>query len=194
MYFSAIRLQKQYKEKLKSIASLNIPIFFVGMMGSGKTTIGRIVAQTLDYNFLDMDSRIEIAEGMSIKKIFEEMGENYFREKEMKMLNNLTKKTNTVISCGGGVFTFEDNIQTINGNGISIFLNVSHQILEKRLTNDKKRPILKGTQSVAEILEARMPFYKKAQITVDITKSDIKTNVIQCIEALDQYTKNKNYA
>lgn len=194
MYFSAIRLQKQYKDKLESIASLNIPIFFVGMMGSGKTTIGRIVAQMLNYHFLDMDSRIEIADGRTVKKIFSEMGESYFRQKEADLLNLLIKKTNTVISCGGGVFIFESNIQKINDHGISVFLNVSQQIIEARLANDKKRPLLQGMQTISEIMEARILFYKKAQIIIDITKQDIKTNVIQCVEALHQYRQQRLYA
>ena len=106
---------------------------------------------------------------------------------EKELLASLVKIKHTVISCGGGVFMYQENIDSINRNGISLFLNVNPSIILQRLATDKNRPLLKGNKSPAQILEERLPFYKQAKVSVNIEKSDIKTNVINCIESLYCY-------
>ena len=169
------------------IKNCNMPIFFVGMMGSGKTTIGKGIAQILGFKFIDMDTIIEANEKLTIKEIFEQNGEAYFRKKEFELLQEIVKKKNVVISCGGGVFTFEENIKIINENGVSVFLNVDAEILQKRLKHDTTRPMLKNGNSVFEILQKRLPFYKQAKVIVEFKKSEVKNNVLQCIESLNSY-------
>jgi shikimate kinase len=169
--------------ELTHVQSTNTPLFFVGMMGSGKTTIGRIVAQILQYDFVEMDTVIEERLGISIKEIFQNSGEAYFRKEEKKLLEEICLKQKCVISCGGGVFTNAENIEKISKSGIAIFLNVSSRVLEKRLSGDEKRPLLQEN-SIHKILLKRIPFYTQAHIMVDLAVSNLEKNVCQVIEEI----------
>lgn len=176
------------EEDLSFVASCRKPIFLIGMMGSGKTTIGKVLAQVLQRNFIDMDSEIEGQKHMTISEIFAKYGEKYFRNKERGLLKQLVLIDNAVISCGGGVFTFQRNIDLINQHGIAIFLNVDIKIIEKRLKNDVKRPILlQGSPS--EILEKRLKFYNQAKVVLEIKKNNVQGISTNCIKALVNYLK-----
>jgi shikimate kinase len=186
MFFNTVSIQKKYFIEIAKIQSTNIPLFFVGMMGSGKTTLGRIVAQVLQYDFIEMDMVIEERLGISIKEIFENYGEEYFRKEEKKLLEEICLKQKCVISCGGGVFTNSENIEKISKSGIAIFLNVSSRVLEERLSGDEKRPLLKEN-SIHKILLKRIPFYTQAHVMVDLVVSNLEKNVCQVIEEIYRY-------
>jgi shikimate kinase len=183
MFFNTVSIQKKYFIEISHIQSTKTPLFFVGMMGSGKTTLGRIVAQILQYEFIEMDIVIEAKLGISIKEIFQNYGEAYFRTEEKKLLDEICLKQNCVISCGGGVFTNYENIETIGKFGISIFLNVSSKVLEERLSGDDKRPLLQET-SIHKILLKRIPFYAQAHVMVDLAVSNLEKNICQVIEEI----------
>jgi|ERR1051326_9169529 shikimate kinase len=148
-------------------------IFLLGYMGSGKSTIGKELAEKLKMDFIDFDTYIETKEKKSVSEIFEKEGEEKFRELEKKHLNEIIKKDNAVISLGGGTPCFNNNIETINKNGISIYLQMSVNALVKRLINAKrKRPLIKEMNEVdlkffiATNLEKRISFYNQAKYII----------------------------
>lgn len=144
-------------------------IFLIGFMGSGKTSVGKKLANKLEREFCDLDRFIEEKEGKSISEIFREIGESGFRELESMYLRELANRQNAVIALGGGTPCFSDNIEFIKSNGISIYLKLDESILVGRLrTNKTKRPLIakKSDQEISdfvrETLEKREPFYNQA--------------------------------
>ncbi len=163
------------------------PIYIIGFMGCGKTTVGKLLARKLNYRFVDLDKMIEEYEGKTIPELFELHHENGFRSLEKKYLQLTTQFQKTVVACGGGTPCFFDNIKTINENGISIYLEMNVASLHSRLINSKaKRPLLAGKTEeelqsfIADKLIERQPFYKQAHVTVDALngKSDEGINTI----------------
>lgn len=149
-------------------------IFLVGMPSSGKSTLGRQLAKSLGYEFVDLDARIEIAEGKKISEIFALNGEEYFRKAENQQLKKIQKDTRLVVATGGGVPCFLDGLEYIKTNGISIFLDVKPERLLERMQLSKKneRPLydlenkdLLGT--LTEKYNERLPYYTQADITIE---------------------------
>ena len=148
-------------------------IFFIGMPSSGKSTLGKRVADALHYRFLDTDKQIVRDEGRSIPEIFAESGEAYFREAERRVLRTIRPGDNTVVSTGGGMPCFHDNMEYINATGISVFLDVPVNILVRRLLahatddrplNNPSDPDLFNTLQQRYI--HRLQFYNQAAIIV----------------------------
>jgi shikimate kinase len=159
-------------------------IFLIGLPGSGKTTLGKKISRSLNLEFVDTDEEICRKERTTVENIFAEKGEKYFREIERDTLKNLIEKDNRIISTGGGLPCFHDNIETINKSGISIFLNSSPEIITQRLFNETNhnRPLLKGKNQedllkfLHEKLKERFPFYSKANFEFksdDLTEEKI---------------------
>ena len=146
-------------------------IFIVGPMASGKSTLGKKLAQTLNIDFIDTDKEIEKKAGAEISWIFEVEGEKGFRERERKVLNNSINKEDVVISTGGGIVTVKKNRDLMTAKGKVVYLKTPLEIQLKRTEKDKKRPLLaKGNKK--QILEAlkkgRDPKYEEiADITID---------------------------
>jgi shikimate kinase len=124
----------------------NNNIFLVGFMGSGKTTLGKQLANKLDKQFFDLDAEIEAIEKSEVSVIFDKKGENYFRKIETEVLIKLiSNNDNFVISLGGGTPCFNDNMKLINLAGTSIYLKYNSEILANRLVNNKtERPLIKN--------------------------------------------------
>ena len=118
-------------------------ITFCGMMGSGKSSIGKIIAKKINYEFIDIDRLIEKKEKKSISKIFRENGEKYFRILEEKTTVDILQQVNVVISLGGGAITNSKIRNSIKKNSYNIYLNTSIDILSKRLKYSKSRPLIK---------------------------------------------------
>ena len=146
-------------------------IFIVGPMASGKSTLGKKLAQTLNIDFIDTDKEIEKKAGAEISWIFEVEGEKGFRERERKVLNKSIDKEDVVISTGGGIVTVKKNRDLMTAKGKVVYLKTPLEIQLKRTEKDKKRPLLaKGNKK--QILEAlkkgRDPKYEEiADITID---------------------------
>lgn len=155
--------------------------FLIGFMGSGKSYAGRHLAELLGIPCIDMDKYIEEQEGRSIKEIFEQNGEEYFRKLEKKFLAELDPAEHKIISTGGGAPCFYDNIQVMNQKGLTIYLNRSKEVVMTQLMKGiDKRPLLKGKtpEEVWEYydskLQERKPFYEQAIIHArDLTYRDI---------------------
>ena len=156
------------------VISLNKPIVLLGFMGSGKSTIGKQLATTLNWIFTDLDRFIETEENRTIPDIFEKEGEDLFRKLESNALKRVLNYANQVISVGGGAPCSPGNIGLIREKSISVYLKISEQELLKRLlSSSTPRPLLKGksesdTQSViGELLAKREPFYLRSDLVIE---------------------------
>lgn len=187
MFFNSVSTEKKHHTEISTIHEKSSLIFFVGMMGSGKSTVGAIIARILQYRFIEMDTILEKRLGMTINEVFNIHGEEFFRVQEAKLLEEICTMTKCVVSCGGGVFTNNDNIAKINSSGISVFLNVSSSVIEARLAGDEKRPLLKNGTSIMSVLFKRIPFYTQAHVMVDILYSNIEKNIAQVLSELYKY-------
>ena len=164
---------------------LNISL--CGMMGSGKSAIGRILANKLNYNFIDVDKIIEIEAKKTIKKIFEEDGEEYFRDLEEKITINILKNKKTIVSLGGGAIISKKVRNSIKKNSYNIYLNVDVDILIKRLRNSKTRPLIYNKslkKELINLINKREKYYQKADLIIKNEKNIIETteNIIKKIE------------
>ena len=176
--------------------------FLVGYMGSGKTTIGKLLAKELNLHFTDMDLFIENRYRKTISRLFAEKGESGFREIERTALEEVSEFENSVISTGGGLPCFYDNMELMNASGITIYLKVPEEVLAERLDAMKhNRPLIKDKNKeeiqafIAESLEKRQSFYHQAHLTFDAeqlrTRSDVKQIVTNLILILKDRTANK---
>lgn len=164
-------------------------IFLIGYMGSGKTTIGKLLAARLGYRFLDIDTTIEEKYFKSISQIFVEKGEPEFRLIEKQNLHDLAEFENVVISTGGGAPCFFDNMDYMKAHGITIYLKLSAAQLAERLesSHDGKRPLLadrKGEellQFISDGLVRRESFYSRAIFTVNGADEEIVTKICEFI-------------
>jgi shikimate kinase len=139
-------------------------ISLTGFMGSGKSTVGRILAEELNLLFVDLDNIIEISEGMKISGIFETYGEKYFRDVESSTIRKIYRNEGCVISCGGGVILRSENMEIINSRSVIIFLDVSASNVLQRLKCSNDRPLLSARnrdQAIEELLSSRISLYKK---------------------------------
>ena len=157
-----------------------------GMMGSGKSAIGKILANKLNYNFIDVDKMIEIDAGKTIKKIFEEDGEQYFRDLEEKITINILELKETIVSLGGGAIINKNIRGSIKKNSYNIYLNVDVDILTKRLQNSTTRPLIYKKnlkKELINIINIREKFYQKADLIVKNEKNIFVTteNIIEKI-------------
>jgi shikimate kinase len=164
-------------------------IYLVGMPSSGKSTLGKELARNLGYSFTDMDKLIETREQKTVSEIFSNYGEAHFRELEKKTLRGFQPNQSMVIATGGGIPCFNDNMDFIKENGVSVFLNVND--LAKRLykAQGNNRPLLDKSQSeevviasIKKTFEERLSFYQQADIQVDG-----EITVSQLLWLLDQY-------
>ena len=158
------------------------------MMGSGKSSIGSLVAKKLQLNFIDVDNEIETKLGLSIKKIFETKGENYFRKFEEKITLKKLKLNPVVISLGGGAFTNRNIRKEVIKNHLSFWLNWSDKILVNRIKNSKKRPLVSNASEneIIDLIKKRSNIYSKALYKIEcdsLTKKEIVKKILNIYEA-----------
>ncbi|MDB0060424.1 shikimate kinase [bacterium] len=162
-------------------------LVFLGMMGSGKSSIGTMIAKKLKLDFVDIDKEIENELGMSIRKIFETKGENYFRKFEEKVTLKKLKLNTTVISLGGGAFTNKDIRKEVIKNHLSFWLNWNYEILLNRIKNSKKRPIAFNAtdNELIDLIKKRSNIYSKALYEIkcdNLSKNEIAKNILKIYE------------
>ena len=162
--------------------------YLIGMMGSGKSTVGKLLAKKLKTPFLDLDHYIEIRNKMSVQDIFKEKGENYFRELEINALSTI-KDSKVVVACGGGIILDHRNRKNISSNGKVIFLEASTSSLKNRLLSNINRPLLNDKDIEKELIQIwnqrKKYYYETAEITIntDDLNPEILSN--QIIEKLN---------
>ena len=167
-------------------------IALIGFMGTGKTAVGKALAEKLGKEFLELDPLIEQKAGKTIPEIFKEDGEIAFRELEIEVTKEVSKKKNAVIACGGGVVLNKINIDRLKKEAIIVYLTASPRVILKRTLNDaEERPLLKVANpalTIRELLRFRKPFYKRASdITINTSKPDINSVVEEIIDKIKEH-------
>lgn len=164
-------------------------IFLIGFMGAGKSTVARMLRERFDMDLIEMDEQIERQEGMCISDIFAVHGEEYFRQLETGLLESLSQKENTVVSCGGGVAMRECNVEAMRKSGTIVYLSAEPETIYSRVKNSHNRPLLEGnmnTAYIAELLQKRLPHYlAAADVTVE---TDKKSGIAICDEIIGKCT------
>lgn len=164
-------------------------IFLIGPMGAGKSTIGRQLAQMLNMDFLDSDTVIEERAGADIDWIFDLEGEEGFRKREEKIINELTQSQGLVLSTGGGSVMSKDNRNALSARGIVVYLETGIDKQFERTQRDKKRPLLQTEdpyQVLVELAKVRNPLYAEiADITIQTNDQTAKVVATQIIDMMD---------
>jgi len=161
-------------------------IALIGFMGTGKTVVGKALAEKLGKEFIELDALIEQKAGKTIPEIFQQDGEIAFRELEIEVTKEVSPKKNVVIACGGGLVLNKINIDRLKKENLVVYLTASPEVILKRtLSDSNERPLLEvadRTSTVEELLKFRQPFYERAaEITIDTSKLDINSVVEQII-------------
>ncbi|KIC19260.1 MULTISPECIES: shikimate kinase [unclassified Leisingera] len=163
-------------------------IVMVGMMGAGKTAVGRALAARLNAPFLDSDHEIEAAANMTIPEIFARDGEPFFRQKERQVIARLLEEERGVLSTGGGAFLAEENRQVITSKGVSVWLNADLEVLWNRVRHRDTRPLLRTADpraTLSNLYHQRVPLYSKADVSVvSDGQASIETMVDRVLDAL----------
>jgi shikimate kinase len=165
------------------------PIVLVGMMGAGKTTVGRRLAAKLNRLFLDSDEEIEKAAHMTIPEIFEQRGEAEFRAGEARVIARVLKDPDIILATGGGAFVSEETRALVNAEAISIWLKAEADILFERVSRRSNRPLLKTAnprQTLEKLIAERYPIYADAHVTVlsrDVPQDVVAADVIEAVLA-----------
>ena len=165
----------------------NKNLVFLGMMGSGKSSIGKLVSKKLSLPFIDIDNLIVKATGMNISELFEKKGENYFRNLEEKITIKSLKKINNIVSLGGGGFINNKIRREVITNHYSFWLNWDESILLNRIKNNKKRPLafISTDQEIRKMIRKRSKIYSNAQFKINcnkLTKTEIVKKIIKIYE------------
>ena len=162
-------------------------IVLVGMMGAGKSSIGRRLANRLCVPFVDADIEIEKAAGMSISEMFSTHGEPYFRAGEMRVIARLLESGPQVLATGGGAFMNAETRAAVRAKGISVWLRATLEVLNRRIKRRGDRPLLKNTDpadTLRRLIDERYPVYAEADLTVESRDVPHETIVDEILEAL----------
>ena len=149
-------------------------IILIGMMGSGKTSVGKILSEFLGYGFMDTDIEIEKAENNSISSIFETKGETFFRNLETNIISKIPLY-DTIVATGGGLPVFNENMDALLGMGVIVYLKANPEQIFKRLDNSKNRPLFQNDMvEFNQLLKIRSKFYEKAHHVIDVSDKNLQ--------------------
>ncbi len=167
-------------------------IALIGFMGTGKTAVGKLLAEKLDKDFIELDALIEEKAEKTIPEIFEQDGEIAFREREIEATREVAEKENAVIACGGGIVLNQINVDRLKKQSVIVYLTASPEVILKRTSSDKdERPLLVAEDKAAKVdalLKLRKPFYERAaDITVDTSELEVTGVVEQILAGLSEY-------
>lgn len=178
-------------EKLKSCLEFR-SLVLIGLMGAGKSSIGKRLANALNVPFTDADTEIEKAAGKSINEIFEEDGEVFFRDGEYRVISRLLREPGQVLATGGGAFMKAETREEIAKAGISVWLKADLDLLMSRVSRRDTRPLLRRENPagiMAKLIEDRYPVYAQADITVvsrDAPHEEIVNEIIEAVAACEK--------
>ncbi len=172
-------------------------VYLTGFMASGKSTIGPILANTLGWNFLDLDKLIEDENGKSIRKIFEEKGEAYFRELETQTLYNISKLENYIVSLGGGTIVSDINLEILKSTGYLIYLETSPEEAYKRLRFKRDRPALlfvgedeptkdEFMKKIKSLLDKRLEYYNQADFKINTDNNFVGKTIDKLVSIINK--------
>jgi shikimate kinase len=172
-------------EQHKNLEIFPDRIFVVGFMGSGKSTVAKKLANAMGYYFVDLDDLIERTSKKKVSEIFKDGGEAYFRKVESESLRTLNSLKQIVIATGGGTPCFKENMEWMNENGFTLWLNADWDIMMSRLSQAKKnqRPLFeqKSRSELKELFERRIPFYQRAKLKVASSETE-KNSLLKNIQ------------
>ena len=163
------------------------PLILVGMMGAGKTTVGRRLATRLGRRFLDSDEEIEKAAQMTIPEIFAQRGEPEFRAGETRVISRLLKENDIVLATGGGAFVNPETRALVKAGAVSVWLKADLDVLFERVSRRSNRPLLKTADpkgTLEKLIEERYPIYAEADLTVlsrDVPQDSVAADVISAL-------------
>jgi shikimate kinase len=178
-----------HKDGPSEVQNLHQTIVLVGLMGAGKSCIGRRLAQRLNVPFVDADTEIEQAAGCSIAEIFEKYGEPAFRDGERRVMSRLLQGPPTILAAGGGAFMDAETRTLIREHAISVWLRADLDTLAARTKGRGHRPLLNSgdaRETLAKLMEVRYPVYAEADITVDTGTDNPNVTCTRVIEALGE--------
>jgi shikimate kinase len=191
---SAVSLSQTIQPRTESEPAehlnLDRPVVLVGLMGAGKTRVGRRLAERLDLPFLDTDVEIEAETGKTIAELFSHIGEPAFREGERRTIARLMHNGKSVIATGGGAFMDARTRAAIRENALSVWLRADLDTLIARTARSNKRPLLQGVdkaEKLAELMALRYPVYAEAHLTVDSLHGPVEQTVEAVLAALRQH-------
>ena len=144
-------------------------IYLIGFMASGKTTVGQILAEKLNKEFVEMDHVVIARSGIPVKEIFKKLGEIEFRRLEKELLQEISKRTDIILSCGGGLACDNENRELLKATGNVVYLSASNTILHERIRQIKVRalqPVDNQEKALDKLMDLRKPFYEQAHLTV----------------------------
>jgi len=165
------------------------PLVLVGMMGAGKTTVGRRLAARLGRHFVDSDEEVEKAAGMTIEDIFATRGEADFRAGEVRVIARLLKETDLVLGTGGGAFMNAETRGLVKAAAVSVWIKADTDVLFARVQRRSNRPLLKTAnprQTLQDLIDKRYPTYAEADVTVlsrDVPQDQVASEVIEAVIA-----------
>ncbi|KAB2951304.1 shikimate kinase [Heliorestis acidaminivorans] len=160
-------------------------IVLIGFMGTGKSTVGKILAHKIAYEFIDTDREIERVTGLTITQIFDNHGEQRFRSEETVMARKVSEKTKKVISTGGGIVLRQENVTALRSTGIIIELSARPEIIWQRISRRTHRPLIRkemDAQVIAEMMAQREPYYQCADYRIDTSEKTL----VQVVEEIAQ--------
>jgi thiamine-phosphate pyrophosphorylase len=167
------------------------PVYLVGFMAAGKTTVGRRVAERLGWPFVDLDDEIEKKSGRTVRALFEEFGEEAFRERETTFLAATETLPRAVIATGGGSFPRQENRRLVARLGTAVFLDVGLDTVRMRLKGKTDRPLFLNEAQLAELFAARAPFYRMAPVAVRLGGAEtVEESADRVLAALDDFERN----
>jgi shikimate kinase len=161
-------------------------IFLVGFMGSGKSTVGRALAEELGWSFVDLDEDIEKQAGVSVSQIFETRGEPAFREAETAALRQRVRSIEAgkpcVVALGGGAFLSEENFSMVSNNGVSVWLDCPFSTVERRVAGENHRPLARDPEKLRELFALRRSGYERADYCVPVESDDAAAVAAKILE------------
>ena len=191
---TAPQQREAHKDELNALLA-GRPIVLVGMMGAGKTTVGRRLATRLGRHFVDSDEEVEKAAGMSIEEIFASRGEADFRAGEQRVIARLLKDQDLVLGTGGGAFINAETRALVKASAVSVWIKADFELLYQRVQRRSNRPLLKTAnprETLKGLIDKRYPVYAEADVTVvskDVPQDQVASEVI---DALLDYLRDNN--
>ena len=194
------KIKQRSRKNKNKVQTLNFPnnldcnVVLVGLMGAGKSCIGRRLAQRLSLPFVEADAEIEAAAGCSVDEIFAEHGEAYFRDGERRVIERLLSEKPQVVATGGGAYLDELTREAIRKKGVAVWLRADLPLLLKRTSRRDNRPLLKRgnpEEILQRLIEERHPVYDKADVAVDSVDGPPEVTLERTFEALETFFKNE---
>ena len=160
------------------------PVFLVGFMGAGKTTVGKVLATRLNFEFVDLDDMIQERMGLSVQEIFVRLGEAAFRRAESEVLESCREMFRTVVALGGGAYAAESNRELPREIGTTIWLDCPLEVCLSRLGEDPSRPVLGSEPEMEALLDRRRAAYLEADLIVDVgtaTPEEVASEIVKLV-------------